>query len=81
MQSDCCCFMVGCVSWRSADGEDAVCESCQMLEQFRQKQKVEGQNEAQAASVQMELGEPELRTSGSMCKNLELSDLCSINLF
>ncbi|XP_060768862.1 zona pellucida sperm-binding protein 3-like [Neoarius graeffei] len=60
-----CSYIRG--SWRSADGEDAVCESCQMLEQFRQKQKVgEGQNEAQAASVQMELGEPELRTSGSM---------------
>ncbi|KAF4072746.1 hypothetical protein AMELA_G00251130 [Ameiurus melas] len=72
-----CSYIQG--SWRSADGDHSVCESCQTSDQFRQKQNVaDRQNNTQVGSVQMEPGEPELRTSGSMWKNPEHTDAHSV---
>ncbi|KAM9440387.1 zona pellucida sperm-binding protein 3-like isoform 2-T2 [Clarias gariepinus] len=57
-----CSYIQG--SWGSADGDDSVCESCQTYNQFEQNV-TESRNHRQAESLQMETGEPELRTSES----------------
>ncbi|XP_053086189.1 zona pellucida sperm-binding protein 3 isoform X1 [Pangasianodon hypophthalmus] len=65
-----CSYIQG--SWRSADGDHSVCESCRTSDQFRQND-VERRN-TQAGSAQMEPGELELGTPGSMWKNPEHAD-------
>ncbi|KAF5891147.1 zona pellucida sperm-binding protein 3-like [Clarias magur] len=57
-----CSYIQG--SWGSADRDDSVCESCQTSDQFEQNV-TESRNRMQAGSLQMQPGEPELRTSES----------------
>ncbi|KAF7688391.1 zona pellucida sperm-binding protein 3-like isoform X1 [Silurus meridionalis] len=61
-----CSYIQG--SWRSADGDHSVCESCHMSDILRQQQNNVERRHTQDGSVQMKSEEPVHRTSGSMWK-------------